>query len=210
MLPAVAAAWRGGSKRAISARHAFGIARAFASAPQSMQSGASVVSLPTTYSDGEGRGRGLQRATRRRKKNAARGAARRARSVSGSGCAASRAQRARSCHGAAHSSLLLHSLHQTQPTVKLLINGEFVDSKTDKWVDVVCPVSGQRAGESSGGAHPWRRQQRAPCRRHLCVPLPPLLAFAAWWRHLPNSKPPPPPPLQTHIRRRKTCSRGCR
>jgi hypothetical protein len=28
--------------------------------------------------------------------------------------------------------------------VKLLINGEFVDSKTSKWVDVVCPVRSGR------------------------------------------------------------------
>jgi len=34
----------------------------------------------------------------------------------------------------------LASHQPTQEKVKLLINGEFVDSKTSKWVDVVCPV----------------------------------------------------------------------
>lgn len=34
-----------------------------------------------------------------------------------------------------------HAQGAGTPTTKLLINGEFVDSKTSKWVDVVCPAT---------------------------------------------------------------------
>lgn len=35
----------------------------------------------------------------------------------------------------------MRSVSMLQPTVKLLINGEFKDSATDQWIDVKNPVS---------------------------------------------------------------------
>lgn len=60
-----------------------------------------------------------------------------------------RARRQR-CSFTRHAALARAPHGAPQPTVKLLINGEFVDSKTSKWVDVVCPVSAARGAGSSG------------------------------------------------------------